>query len=124
MLWSGTVAVVRMPDEVDATIADCMREALLSVLNQGASALVVDMTRTTFCDSAGVNALVRARRRADASDAEVRVATSAPALLRLFSLIGLQQLIAVHEDVAAALHSLGGTDQPPKPPDPMRCPPP
>lgn len=123
VLWSGQVAVVRTPEEVDATIADAMREALLSVLNQGASPLVVDMTRTTFCDSAGVSAMVRARRRALASNAELRIATRTPALLRLFSLLGLEPAIAVYPDVAAALSSLGGTNQPPKPPDPLRSPP-
>ena len=112
VLWSGQVAVVRMPEEVDATIADAMREALLSVLNQGASALVVDMTRTTFCDSAGVSAMVRARRRALASNAEVRIATRAPALLRVFSVLGLDSAIAVYPDVEAALCSLGGGASP------------
>jgi anti-sigma B factor antagonist len=110
VLWCGQVAVVRTPEEVDATIADAMREALLSVLNQGASALVVDMTRTTFCDSAGVSAMARARRRGLASNAEVRIATRSPALLRLFSLLGLEPAIAVYPDVEAALSSLGGTN--------------
>jgi len=108
-----------MPEEVDATIADALREALLSVLNQGASALVVDMTRTTFCDSAGVSAMVRARRRAQASNAEVRIASSTPALLRLFSLLGLESAIGLYPDVEAALSSLEGTSQPPKPPSPL-----
>lgn len=112
VLWSGQVAVVRTPEEVDTTIADDMREALLSVLNQGASALVVDMTRTTFCDSAGVSAIVRARRRALASNAEVRIATGSPTLLRLFSLLGLESAIAVYPDVEAAVSSLGGSASP------------
>ena len=112
VLWSGQVAVVRTPEEVDATIADAMREALLSALNQGASALVVDMTRTTFCDSAGVSAMVRARRRALASNADVRIATASPALLRLFSLLGLGPAIAVYPDVEAAVSSLGGSASP------------
>ena len=106
VLWSGQVAVVRMPAEIDATIADEMREALLSVLNLGASAVVVDMTRTTFCDSAGISALVRASRRAAASGAELRVASQVPAVLRLFTLVGVTQVVGVHPDVAGALASL------------------
>jgi anti-sigma B factor antagonist len=105
-LWSGQVAVVRMPAEVDVTIADDMREALLSVLNLGAAAVVIDMTRTSFCDSAGVSALIRAHRRAAASDARLRVATRSSALLRLFDLVGVTALIDVYPDVAAALASV------------------
>jgi anti-sigma B factor antagonist len=105
MLWSGRVAVVRMPEEIDVTIADEIREELLAVLNQGASALVLDMTRTTFCDSSGVGALVRAQRRASASGADLRVATDSPVVLRVFSLVGLGQLIDVYPDVSSALAS-------------------
>ena len=108
VFWSDRVAVVRMPEEIDITIADEVREELLAVLNQGASSLVLDMTRTTFCDSSGVNALVRAWRRATASDASMRVATSSPAVLRVFSLTGLIQAIDVSPDVSAALASLPG----------------
>jgi anti-sigma B factor antagonist len=108
VFWSGRVAVARMPEELDITIADEVREELLAVLNQGASALVVDMTRTTFCDSSGVSALIRARHRANASDAELRVATGSPVVLRVFTLIGLTQAIDVHPDVSAALASLAG----------------
>lgn len=107
VLWSGSVAVVRTPAEVDVTNADQMREALLSVLNLGAATVIVDMTRATFCDSAGVSALVRAQRRASASDARLRVATQSATVLRLFALIGLTTVIDVHPDVATALRSAG-----------------
>jgi anti-sigma B factor antagonist len=117
-LWSGSVAVVRTPPEVDVTIADDMREALLSVLNLGATGVVLDMTRTTFCDSAGVAALIRAQRRASASDAVLCVVTRSAAVLRLFALIGVTTTIGVYPDVPAALASLPrqarhGLDPPP-----------
>jgi anti-anti-sigma factor len=108
VLWSGRIAVARMPEEIDVTIADEIREELLAILNQEASALVVDMTRTTFCDSSGVSALARAQRRASASGAGLRVATDSPVVLRVFSLVGLTQVIDVHSDVSAALASLAG----------------
>jgi anti-sigma B factor antagonist len=103
VLWSGQVAVVRMPEEIDVTIADEVREELLAILNQGAAALVLDMTRTTFCDSSGVGALVRAQRRASASGADLRVATDSPVVLRVFSLVGLSQLMDIHPNVSGAL---------------------
>ena len=104
--WSGRTAVVTLPAEVDLTIADAMREALLSVLNQGALGLVVDMTTTTFCDSAGITALVRAARRAAATGATLRLAAAAPPVLRVFSLVGIDRLIDVHPTVDEARASL------------------
>jgi anti-sigma B factor antagonist len=106
VLWSGRVAVVRLPPEVDLTTADALREALLSVLNQGAHALIADMTATTFCDSAGITALVRAVRRATATGATIRLAVTAPPVLRVFTLVGLNRLIDIYPSVAAARASL------------------
>lgn len=104
--WSGRTAVVSLPAEIDLTIADALREALLAVLNQGAVALIADMTATTFCDSAGITALVRAAKRAAATGAEMRLAVTAPQVLRVFTLVGIDRLIDIHPSVAAARASL------------------
>jgi anti-sigma B factor antagonist len=116
VLWSGRTAIVRLPAEVDITVADDLREALLSVLNLGALALVADMTLTTFCDSAGITALTRAARRAAASSAKIRLAVTAPPVLRVFSLVGIDRVIDIHPSVAAALASLP-SGMPPEPRD-------
>jgi anti-sigma B factor antagonist len=104
--WLGRTAVVTLPAEIDLTIADAMREGLLSVLNQGALGLVVDMTTTTFCDSAGITALARAARRAAANGATLRLAAAAPPVLRIFSLVGIDRLIDVYPTVDEACASL------------------
>ena len=104
--WSDRTAVVTLPVEIDATNADAVREALLSVLNAGAAGLVVDMTATTFCDSAGITALVRAARRADANGATMRLAVTAPPVLRVFNLIGIDRVIEIYPSADAARASL------------------
>ena len=68
MLWIGQVAVVTLPAEIDVTNANIVREELAAVLNQGAALLIADLSKTSFCDSAGVSALVRTFRRAAASE--------------------------------------------------------
>lgn len=106
--WSGRAAVVAVPVELDLTIADGFREALLEVLNAGALGLVVDMTLTTFCDSAGISAITRAVRRAAAHEATVRLAVTSPAVLRVLDLVGIDRLIEIYPDTTAALASLPG----------------
>ena len=105
-VWSGRTAVVTAAGEIDLTNAGSLRDALLSALNAGALGLVVDLTATTFLDSAGVAALVRAWRRAGAMEATVRLAVSSPAVLRVLDLVGINQLIEVHPSVAEAVASL------------------
>ncbi len=106
LAWSGQVAVVTVAGEVDITNAEGLRDALLSALNAGAAALVADMTQVTFLDSAGVTALVRAARRATATDATLRLAVTVPAVLRVLSLVGIDRLIPVYPSLADAMASL------------------
>lgn len=106
LLWSGRTAVLRLPSEIDLTIADDLREALLSVLNQGALALIADMSATTFCDSAGITALIRAARRAEANGASMRIAAVTPLVSRVFGLVGIDRLIEIYPSVDAAVASL------------------
>ena len=107
--------MVTAAGEIDLTNAQSLRDALLSALNAGALGLVVDLTTATFLDSAGVAALVRARRRAGAAETTVRLAVTAPAVLRVLDLVGIDQLIEVHPSVAEAVASLPDHRTEPRP---------
>ncbi len=103
VLWIGQVAVVTLPVEIDTTNADAVREDLLAVLNHGAVLLVADLSKTTFCDSAGVSALVRTFRRAAASASGMRLVVSTPAVQRVLSITGVDRLLDIFPSVAACL---------------------
>jgi anti-sigma B factor antagonist len=103
VLWIGQVAVVTLPPEIDVTNADMVREDLLSVMNQGAVLLIADLSKTTFCDSAGVSALVRTFRRAGASESAMRLVVSTPAVQRVLSITGVDRLVEIFPSVAASL---------------------
>jgi len=106
LAWSGPVAVVTAAGEIDITNAEGFRDVLLAALNAGAAGLVADLTPTTFLDSAGVTALVRAARRATATDATLRLAVTSQPVLRVLSLVGIDRLIPVYPSLADALASL------------------
>ena len=103
VLWIGQAAVVTLPVEVDITNADQVREDLLSVVNQGTPLLVADMSKTTFCDSAGVGALVRAFRRAQASNCSMRLVVCTVAVQRVLAITGVDRLLDIYPSVAASL---------------------
>ena len=104
--WSGQVAVVTASGEIDINNAEGLRDSLLSALNAGAAGLVADLTSTTFLDSAGVAALVRAARRATATEATLRLAVTTQPVLRVLNLVGIDQLIRVYPSLAEAMASL------------------
>jgi|SRR5215831_9426936 len=98
-------AVITMPAEIDITNAEQVRQALFSAVEPPATVLIVDMSRTTFCDSAGVQAVVAAYRQAAMTGTQLRLV--ATAVLRIFTVIGADQLIPVYPTLDAALAETG-----------------
>jgi anti-anti-sigma factor len=99
--WVGRQAVVAMPPEIDATNADQIRRALLIAASHDAAVLIVDMSGTTFCDSAGVRAIIAAYQQAAAAGTQLRLV--ATAVLRILTLVGADQLIPIYPTLEAAL---------------------
>jgi anti-sigma B factor antagonist len=110
VLWIDRAAVVSAPAQVDAGNAGDVLACLLSVIREGPATLIVDMTATAFCDSAGLNSLVRAFRRAGARDIEMRLAVSGPMVRRILEITGVDQLIGTYASVPESL--IGGWARP------------
>jgi anti-sigma B factor antagonist len=95
--------VVGAPKELDITNASQFREALRVAAGSGTGITVIDLSRTQFCDSAGLHALVAAHKRARAVGGEVRLVISDPHVLRIFAISGLDQVIGCYSDLGQAL---------------------
>lgn len=100
--WAGQQAVVALPGHMDESSAGHIREELLSVINHGARVLTADMTATTWCDHAGADAVARAFQRGVISGTELRLVVSAPIVLRVLSLSGVDQLVSIYPSLDAA----------------------
>ena len=87
------VPVVTAPEEIDITNAPELRTALLEAAAHGHGTLVVDMTRTRFCDSSGLHTLLAAHKRAQAEDGELLLAITAAPVLRVLALTGIDRMI-------------------------------
>jgi anti-anti-sigma factor len=88
----SAVPVVTAPEEIDITTAYRLRAALAAAA-RGHATVVVDMTRTHACDTAGLHVLVRAHRRALAQGGELRLVIPSPDVRRLFAITGLDRVI-------------------------------
>jgi anti-anti-sigma factor len=110
------VPVVAAPQEIDASNADRLRAVLLEAACRGHGTFVVDMSRTQFCDAAGVGVLVRAHNRALAEGGELRLVIPASALvLRVFAVTGLDRVIPNFADLDEALQPAPAAPAPPRP---------
>jgi anti-sigma B factor antagonist len=105
------VPVVVTPEEIDITNADGFRTALLEAAGPGPGGFVVDMSRTQFCDTAGLHALVLAHKRAGARGGEIRLVVTGAAVLRIFAVTGLDDVIPHFASVEEALAATSGRTQ-------------
>jgi anti-sigma B factor antagonist len=111
------VPVVAAPEEIDMTNAAGLRVALTEAAMHGQQGtLVVDMTRTRFCDTAGLHALVGAHKRAGAEGGRVLLVIPSTAVLRIFAITGLDHVIPNFTSLEEALeHAPAAAIQPRRP---------
>jgi anti-sigma B factor antagonist len=102
------VPVVAAPEEIDITNADELRAALLESAARGPGSFVVDLTRTQFCDTSGLHALVGAHKRARAEGGDLLLVTAGAAVLRIFAITGLDQVFPSFTSLEEALAQIPG----------------
>ena len=87
------VPVVVTPEEVDITNAARLRGVLLETAAARPETLVVDMSQTAFCDTAGIHALVSAHKQAQAERGELRLVITTLPVRRILTITGLDHVI-------------------------------
>lgn len=107
---SEGVRVVRIAGEIDIAHEEEVRAELRSAIDEAAAGVVVDLTDCGFIDSTGVRALLLGReaQREQADEARLAVAASSEQILRILSLMGVDQAIPVRPTVDEAIAELSG----------------
>ena len=95
--------VVRLPDEFDMGNADGIYNEIAAAFARGSRVVVADMTVTTFCDTMAIRTLVLAHRQAAANDTELRLALSAPGVLRIMEVLGVDAMLPIYHSLEEAL---------------------
>lgn len=107
---AGGVPVVKAPEEIDITNADGLREAMAEAGTRGNETFVVDMTGTRFCDSSGLQALLRAYERARDQGGRVILAIPGPHVLRILAITGIDRVIPTVGRLDEALAQIGAAN--------------
>jgi anti-sigma B factor antagonist len=97
------VPVVAAPEEIDITNAPELRSALLEAAAHGHGSLVADLSQTQFCDSSGLHTLLAAHKRATAAGGDMRLVLPGNAVLRVFTITGIDRIIPNFTSLEEAL---------------------
>ena len=97
------VPVVAAPEEIDITNAPELRSALQEAAAHGHGTLVADLSQTQFCDSSGLHTLLAAHKRATAAGCDMLLVIPGNAVLRVFTITGVDRIIPNFTSLEEAL---------------------
>jgi anti-sigma B factor antagonist len=103
------VFIVRVSGELDISHEEELRAELSRGVAEGNGRIVVDLTDCEFIDSSGVRALLLGRE-AQAADAgggaQLVIASGSPQIVRILSVMGVDEAIPVRPTVEEAIAEL------------------
>ncbi|MER7480166.1 STAS domain-containing protein [Streptomyces sp. NPDC126510] len=101
-LDTTTGPVLHVAGDLDYDQAPVLRGRLDHLPLSPGHCLVLDLSGLSFCDSSGITALLAARQHALAADADIALAAVPANLLRVLTLVGLDQVFTLCPDSSAA----------------------
>ncbi|MFF9392011.1 STAS domain-containing protein [Streptomyces griseoluteus] len=103
----GRCLVARVSGDMDYVTASVFDHQFKELIARGDRFIGLDLSGVSFCDSAGLNVLLGARRQAEASGAVLVLARVPEPLQRILEMTGVTQLLRVYDTVTDA-EAVGG----------------
>jgi anti-sigma B factor antagonist len=100
----GDTSVVSLRGEIDVYTAPRLRQALIDLVSQGATDIVVDMDKVDFLDSTGLGVLVGGLKRVKSNDGDLRLVVTQDRIMKIFDITGLSKVFPIHGSLDEALH--------------------
>ncbi len=102
--------ILALSGRLDAYTASTLRHSLNDALENGHTALVIDLSGVTFVDSSGLAVLVSGMKHARQAAGDLHLACLQEQVSIIFQLTRLDQAFAISPDVDQALTALGTRD--------------
>ncbi len=99
----AATTIVTLPTEIDITNSDQVGADLQHACQSAANAVIADLTRTTFCDSSAVRALLEAHKLATSRGIELDLVVTSAAVLRVLELTGLDRTLRLYPSIDAVV---------------------
>ena len=103
----GDIPVVTIAGEIDASNSSEIAGRLYAALSNRSTAIVVDLTPTTYIDSAGINILFEVNNDLGERQQQLHlVVDEASPIARMLGIVGLDRTVPTHPTRTAALATL------------------
>jgi anti-sigma B factor antagonist len=95
--------VVTVVGDLDVHTAPTLQQHLGPLTAVQGASLVIDLSAVSFIDSTGLGILVGALKHVREVGGRLDVVVTSPRVIKVFTLTGLDAVIALHPDLAGAL---------------------
>jgi anti-sigma B factor antagonist len=93
---AGAGVVVALAGEIDLYTCPEFKQELLRVIADGATLVVVDLTKTTFIDSTALGVIIRGVERLKQRDGRLVVVCADPNIVKIFEVTGLNRVFSIY----------------------------
>jgi anti-anti-sigma factor len=87
---------LRVRGDIDITNAGRLHAEVSSLLDPPPPRIILDFTDVPFCDTTGLNTLVRLQEQSEAAGTHIAVYNPQPIVARVFDLVGITEHLRVH----------------------------
>ncbi|HEX9313272.1 MAG TPA: STAS domain-containing protein [Actinomycetota bacterium] len=99
----GDASLLSLRGEIDVYTAPRLRQAIIDLVEGGATRIVVDMEKVDFLDSTGLGVLVGGLKRVRVKEGSLSIVTTQDKILKIFDITGLNRVFDIHPSVDAAV---------------------
>ena len=99
----GPASALTLRGEIDVYTAPRLRQAIIDLVDGGATQIVVDMRGVDFLDSTGLGVLVGGLKRVKIKDGSLSIVTTQDKILKIFDITGLNKVFPIYDSVEAAV---------------------
>jgi anti-sigma B factor antagonist len=100
------VTVVQLLGEIDVFASPEVKSALVGLIKEGCSLLVIDFAKVAYIDSTGLGALVAALKGAREKGGSIAIVCTNPQIRRIFDITGLVKVFGMFDDIESARQDL------------------
>lgn len=100
--------VIELEGEVDVYTAPQLKQQMINLLEGGAKALVVDLTKVDYLDSTALGVLIGGLKRMREREGNMVLVCPSPRIRRVFEITGLDKIFDIFDTAEAATESADG----------------
>ena len=101
------VPLIDLEGEVDVYTAPQLKQQMISILEEGASELVVDLTKVEYLDSTALGVLIGGLKRMREREGNMVLVCPSPRIRRVFEITGLDKIFDIFNTEIEAREAVG-----------------